>query len=292
MIKSMTGYGRAEKTFDEYKIIVEVKSVNNRYLDSNIKLYKNYLFLEDMIRTCLTEKLARGKVDVFVQIESTGEEEIVVNLNENTALGYYKAAQKLLGLIDVKNDISASTFLRIPDVFVVEKQEKDIEKITSDAKCVVAEAVDDLIVARRREGERLYNFFMDCIATVRSIAEFIKEKSPETVIEYEKKIRQRIEELLENIEIDQNRLLTEVGIFADKVNITEELIRFDSHLNEFASLLQSDAPVGRKLDFIIQELNREANTMGSKCNDFVVSKSVVELKSEIEKLREQVQNIE
>lgn len=292
MIKSMTGYGRAEKTFEEYKITVEIKSVNNRYLDTNIKLYKNYLFLEDMIRTSLTEKLARGKVDVFVQIESTGEEEVVVNLNENTAMGYYNATQKLLELIDVKNDISASTFLRIPDVFVVEKQEKDIDKITSDAKIVVCEAIEDLIVARKREGERLKKFFDDCIGSVIGIVDLIKERSPQTVVEYESKIKQRIEELIANIEIDENRLLTEVGIFADKVNITEELIRFDSHLNEFSALLQSDIPVGRKLDFIIQELNREANTMGSKCNDYIVSKSVVDLKSEIEKLREQVQNIE
>lgn len=292
MIKSMTGYGRAEKTFDEYKITIEVKSVNNRYLDTNIKLYKNYMFLEDMIRSSVTEKLARGKVDVFVQIETIGEDEIVVNLNENTAIEYYNATSRLLNIIDVKNDISASTFLRIPDVFVVEKKEKDIEKITSDAREVIYAALDDLIESRSREGERLNSFFMNCISSVRDLINIISDRAPETVRDYEQKIRQRIEELISNVEIDENRLLTEVGIFADKVNITEELIRFNSHLEEFSSLLSSEFSIGRKLDFIIQELNREANTMGSKCNDYIVSKAVVELKSEIEKLREQVQNIE
>ena len=292
MIKSMTGYGRAEKTFEEYKITVELKSVNNRYLDTGIKLYKNYMFLEDMIRSSVTEKLARGKVDVFVQIETMGQDDVVVNLNEGIAVEYYNATKKLMDIIEVKNDISASTFLRIPDVFVVEKKEADIDKIIVDAKCVVDEALDDLISARIREGKRLKMFFEECINNVCTLISTIKERAPLTVIEYETKIKQRIQELLSNVEIDESRLLTEVGIFADKVNITEELIRFDSHLNEFGILLDSDIPVGRKLDFIIQELNRETNTMGSKCNDYIVSKTVVELKSEIEKLREQVQNIE
>lgn len=292
MIKSMTGFGRAEKIFDEYKINIEIKSVNNRYLDINTKVYKQYSFLEEVIRDCVSEALSRGKVDVFVQIEPVGNEEIVVSLNDSVVLGYRNAFSRLAELADIPDDIGVSAFLRVPDAFKVEKQEKDKDKISSDARIVAREAVNDLIANRKREGERLKVFFDNCIVSVKNILETIKERSPLTVDEYRQKMKERIEELLAGIEVDESRLLTEVGIFADKVNITEEIIRFESHLKEYSHLLESDDAVGRKLDFITQELNREANTMGSKCNDYTISKSVVDLKSEIEKLREQVQNIE
>ncbi len=292
MIKSMTGYGRAEKLFDDYKISVETKSVNNRYLDIGTKVYKQYSFLEEVAREQASSILSRGKVDIFIQIDVIKEDEIKVTLNEEVAKGYRKALVQLSEVADVEDDIKASSFLRLPDIFKIEKEEKDKEKMSADAALVIKEALSDLGENRKREGERLKAFFDSCIVNIKEIIGNIKERSPLTVNEYKQRMKERIEEILSGVEVDETRLLTEVGIFADKVNITEEIIRFESHLKEYAHLLESDAPVGRKLDFLIQELNREANTMGSKCNDYIISKSVVDLKSEIEKLREQVQNIE
>lgn len=292
MIKSMTGYGRGEKLFDEYKITVEIKSVNNRYLDYNIRLYKQYSFVEDSIREMLTNRISRGKVDVFVQYDTIDGDDKVITLNPSVAKGYCDALKSMSELLGVTDDITASTLSRFPDVFNVEKPEQDKDKIIADTKEVLELALDDISANRAREGARLYEFFNSSIAEIRNILSVIKERSDDTVDEYRNKMKERIEELLNGVEVDENRLLTEVAIFSDKVNITEELVRFESHLKEYTNLLNSDIPVGRKLDFTIQELNREANTMGSKCNDFTIGKAVVDLKSEIEKLREQVQNIE
>lgn len=292
MIKSMTGYGRAEKQFEKYKIIIEAKSVNNRYLDIDIRTYKQYIFLEEVLRECISSALSRGKISVFLQIETTDSNENLISLNESTAVGYLDAMKKIAALDGVKDDISVSSFLRLPDIFSVEKNEEDKDALSACVKEVACEALNDLTLSRENEGCRLKTFFETSIENIKSILEIIETCSPQTVKEYEQKLKERIKELLDGVDVDETRILTEVGIFADKVNITEEITRFKSHLAEFSSLLNSDIPIGRKLDFIIQELNREANTMGSKCNDITVSKSVVELKSEIEKLREQVQNIE
>jgi len=292
MIKSMTGYGRGEKLFDDYKITVEIKSVNNRYLDYNIRLYKQYSFVEDAIRELISSRISRGKVDVYVQYDTVDGDDKVITLNETVAKGYYDALKEMSSRLEITDDITLSTLSRFPDVFNVEKQDQDKDKIILDTKEVLNLALDDISANRAREGARLYDFFSKTIDTVREIVKIISERSPLTVDEHRHKITERIEELLNGVDYDESRLLTEVAIFSDKVNITEEIVRFESHLKEFSSLLQSDIPVGRKLDFTIQELNREANTMGSKCNDFEIAKAVVELKSEIEKLREQVQNIE
>ncbi|MBR3934631.1 MAG: YicC family protein [Clostridia bacterium] len=292
MIKSMTGYGSAEGLFEKYKITVEVKTVNNRYLDTNIRTYKQYSFLEEIARECISKSVNRGKVDMFIQFEAIGIDEIKVTLNEGVALGFKDAVNKLSEVTGIPNNASISSYFHFPDMFTIEKEEKDKEQIILDAKKVIEEALCDLSSNRLREGERLKSFFDESIANVKDILSVIKERSPQTVDEYKVRMKERIEEILSGVQVDETRLLTEVGIFADKVNITEEIIRFESHLKEYAHLLESDAPVGRKLDFIIQELNRESNTMGSKCNDYIISKSVVDLKSEIEKLREQVQNIE
>lgn len=292
MIKSMTGYGRGEKVFDDYKITVEVKSVNNRYLDSNIRLYKQYSFVEDVIRECINSHISRGKVDVFVQYDAIDGDDKVISLNSTVAKGYYDALKTMSEELGIVNDVTASSLGRFPDVFNIEKPEQDKEKIIADTKEVVELALTDITANRAREGARLYNFFVDSISTVKDILNVISQRSDKTVDEYRVKIKERIEEFLNGLSIDESRLLTEVAIFSDKINITEELVRFESHLKECKNLLDSDVPVGRKLDFTIQELNREANTMGSKCNDFIIAKAVVDLKSEIEKIREQVQNIE
>jgi len=292
MIKSMTGYGRAEKTFENYKLTIEIKSVNNRYLDYNVKLYRQYSFLEETVRECVSKVISRGKVDIFIQFDTIESDDTVITLNEDVARGYLNAMCEMSDKLGINNDATTTSLSRFSDVFTVEKKEQDKEQITLDVKEVLNDALADLSQNRMREGERLKMFFDECILGIKDIISVIKERSPETVKEYRERMKERITEILEGVEVDETRLLTEVGIFADKVNISEEIIRFESHLKEYAHLLSSDVPVGRKLDFVIQELNREANTMGSKCNDYTISKAVVDLKSEIEKLREQVQNIE
>lgn len=292
MIKSMTGYGRGEKLFDDYRITVEIKSVNNRYLDYNIRMYKQYSFVEDAVRECLSSRISRGKVDIFIQYDTVDKDDKVITLNESVAEGYLNALKTVGEKYNVKDDITVSTLARFSDIFNIEKQEQDKEKIINDTKEVLCLALDDITENRAREGVRLCEFFRSEISEIKSILEIIKNRSGDTVDEYRSRIKERIEEILGGVEVDEARLLTEVAIFADKVNITEEIVRFESHLKEYDNLLDSNTPVGRKLDFTIQELNREANTMGSKCNDFVIGKAVVDLKAEIEKLREQVQNIE
>lgn len=292
MIKSMTGYGRGEKQFKDYKITVEIKSVNNRYLDYNIHTYKQYSFVEDAVRECLSSKINRGKVDIFIQYDTVDNDDRIITLNSSVVDGYLSALKQLANETGLKDDVTVTSISRFPDVFNVEKKEQDKEKIVIDTKEVLVAALEDITSNRMREGARLCEFFTNTISGVKDILNIIENRSGDTVNEYRNRIKERIEEFLNGVEYDEARLLTEVAIFSDKVNITEEIVRFNSHLKEFGNLLASDVPVGRKLDFIIQELNREANTMGSKCNDFVIAKAVVDLKSEIEKLREQVQNIE
>lgn len=292
MIKSMTGYGRGEKLFDDYKITVEVKSVNNRYLDYNIRLYKQYTFVEDAIRELLSSRVSRGKVDVFVQYDTSDGDDRLITLNKTVAEGYYNAMNSMAEMFGIENDVRTSVLSRFPDVFNIEKPEQDKERIIADTKEVLSLALDDISANRSREGARLYEFFEETISGVENIIDIIEQRSPLTVEEHKTRMKERMEEILSGVEYDEARLLTEVAIFSDKVNITEEIVRFRSHLKEFRALLNSDIPVGRKLDFTVQELNREANTMGSKCNDFEIGKAVVDLKSEIEKLREQIQNIE
>ena len=292
MIKSMTGYGQGIVNFDDYRINVELKTVNNRYLDTNIRVYKQYLFLEEVIREVAAKKISRGKLDVSIQFENIKTDDRVVTVNESVAKGYYDAMNKMSEIFGIKNDISVSVLSSFSDVFTVEKKEQDKEKIASDVTKVLEEAFLNLTKSRSAEGERLCTFFNEELDLMSSIVDKIEKRSPVTVEEYRSRVKEKVEEFLEGTNVDETRLLTEVCIYSDKVNITEEITRFKSHLAEFKKLLNEDTPIGRKLDFIIQELNRETNTMGSKCNDYEISKNVVELKSEIEKIREQVQNIE
>lgn len=292
MIKSMTGYGRGEKQFSNYKITAEIKSVNNRYLDYNVHVYKQYSFIEDAVRECISSKINRGKLDIFIQYDTVDNDDRIITLNSSVVDGYLTALKELADKTGLRDDVTVTSLSRFPDVFNIEKKEQDKDRIISDTKEVLMMALEDITSNRMREGARLYEFFAQTISGVKEILKTIESRSDDTVTEYRNRIKERIEEFLGGVEYDETRLLTEVAIFSDKVNITEELVRFKSHLNEFDNLLNSDVPVGRKLDFTIQELNREANTMGSKCNDFTIGKAVVDLKSEIEKLREQVQNIE
>ncbi len=292
MIKSMTGYGRCERQFDDYRITAEIKTVNNRYLDINTKVYKQYSFVEEIVRETVSSIIKRGKAEISFQFDNLKDETFTVTLNEEAAKGYYDALKEMGDKFGLLDDLTVSKLGSFSDVFTVERKEKDKEKILADATAVLKDALYDLIKAREAEGARLLVFFKESINKMRGIVDFVEERSPLTVGEYKERMVSRIEELLKNVPYDEGRLLTEVAIFSDKVNITEEITRFRSHLQEFETLLGSNIPIGRKLDFIIQELNREANTMGSKCNDIEISKNVIELKAEIEKIREQVQNIE
>lgn len=292
MIKSMTGYGQSTVQFDDYRINIELKTVNNRYLDTSIKVYKRYSFVEEVVREIVSSRISRGKLDVSIQFDNVKKDENVVTLNEEIAKEYYNAVKKMSEVLGIEDDITVSKMTSFPDIFTIEKKEQDKEKITNDVKEVLNMAIEDLSASRIREGERLKVFFEESISYMASIVDSIEKLSENTVNDYRERIREKVEEYLGDFKVDEARLLQEVCIFSDKVNITEEIVRFRSHLEEFRSLLLSDIPVGRKLDFIIQELNRETNTMGSKCNDFEVSKLVVEMKSEIEKIREQTQNIE
>ena len=292
MIKSMTGYGRYEMKFEDYRITAEIKTVNNRYLDIYTKVYKHYSFIEEIVRETVSNSIKRGKAEISFQIDNIKDDTFTVSLNEEAAKGYYDALKQLSDKFGLLDDLTVSKLGSYNDVFTIERKEQDKEKIQIDATKVLNLALADLVKSRETEGGRLCVFFNESIANIRNIIDFIEQRSPATVNEYKEKMVGRIRDLLNAVPYDEARLLTEVAIFTDKVNITEEITRFRSHLEEFESLLKSDVPVGRKLDFIIQELNREANTMGSKCNDFEISKNVIELKSEIEKIREQVQNIE
>ena len=292
MIKSMTGYGLASCQFDDYRITAELKTVNNRYLDTNVRVYKQYSFVEELVREIVPKKISRGKLDVAILFDNIKKDDRVVTLNEEVARGYFDALKNMSEIFGIENDITASKLSVFPDVFTVEKKEQDKEKINADVKKVLIDALSDLADARAREGERLKKFFDESIEKMADLVCRIETRSPETITEFAERIKQRVEDFTNGVTLDESRLLAEVCLYTDKINITEEITRFRSHLNEIKNLIMSDVPVGRKLDFTVQELNREANTMGSKCNDYEISRLVVDLKSEIEKVREQVQNIE
>ena len=292
MIKSMTGYGLSSRQFDDYRITVELKTVNNRYLDTNVRVYKQYSFVEEMVREIVPKEISRGKLDVAILFDNIKKDDRVVTLNEEVARGYFDALSNMSEIFGIENDITASKLSVFPDVFTVEKKEQDKEKINEDVKKVLIDAFSDLAGARAREGERLKKFFDESVEKMADLVLKIEERSPETITEFAERIKQRVEDFTNGVMLDESRLLAEVCLYTDKINITEEITRFRSHLNEIKNLMMSDVPVGRKLDFTVQELNREANTMGSKCNDYEISRLVVDLKSEIEKVREQIQNIE
>lgn len=290
----MTGYGRARETRNGRDITVEVRSVNNRYLDCAVKMPRAYIFAEDAIRTAVQKTASRGKVDVFISVDSLGAEESVVKVNEPLAVQYLMAMNRLveLGSGYVKDSEYASNLARLPDVLTVTKAEEDLETIAEDLKAVLAEALRQYDTMRQVEGEKLAEDIGARLDTIEAITAQVEERSPQTVVAYREKLMVRMKEVLQSTAIDETRILTEAAIFADKVAVDEETVRLRSHLAQLREMLQSSVPVGRKLDFLIQEVNRESNTIGSKCTDLTIAKWVVDLKAEIEKIREQVQNIE
>ncbi|MBR1969659.1 MAG: YicC family protein [Clostridia bacterium] len=292
MIKSMTGYGSGSAEAQGKIFTIEIKSVNNRYSDFNIKLPRIYSFLEDALRKRAASVINRGKVDIFFNVESSGEEASNVKVNMGLAKGYLEALRSLSNELGIQSNANAETFLRISDIFTVEKDDANSEEIASAVLSALDEALASYDKMRAAEGEKLKEDLNSHLDFIENATEKIENRSPEIVKEYQERLYARVRELLEDSTIDDSRVLTEVAIFADRVNVNEETVRLRSHIAQFRKMLENGGVVGRKLDFLIQEMNRETNTIGSKSNDLESSEIVIDIKAEIEKLREQIQNVE
>ena len=292
MVKSMTGYGRARETRGNRDITVELRSVNNRYLDCTVKMPRAYIFAEDAVKARVQKAVSRGKVDVFITIDSTGADEAVVTVNEGLAKGYYDALTKIDSLLRLGSEVSAATIAKFPDVLTVTKAEEDLESIGADICAVLDAALVNYNTMRATEGVKLAEDIGGRLDTIEMLTGKVEQRSPETVKEYRDKLTARMQEVLQSTTIDESRILTEAAIYADKIAVDEETVRLRSHVAQLRDMLKSNDPMGRKMDFLIQEVNRESNTIGSKCNDIDIARDVVALKAEVEKIREQVQNIE
>lgn len=292
MIHSMTGYGRAVQTLRGREITVELRSVNNRFLDCSVKLPRLFGYAEEAVKQKVKESVSRGKVDVFINIRNTGEEEVSIGLNKPVLEGYLKALNTMVEEYGVRNDISTATLSRMPDIFVVEKQEEDEAQNVADILTVATEAIAAYNLMRQTEGAAMEADLRNRAATILSYVEQVEKRSPVTLSEYRQRLENKMREVLENTNIDESRILTEAAIYADKIAVDEETVRLRSHFAQLDTLLTTGGPIGRKLDFLLQEMNRETNTIGSKGNDIQQARTVVEIKSELEKIREQIQNIE
>ena len=298
MVKSMTGYGRGEETAQGTTVTVELRAVNNRYLDCTVKMPRTYIFAEDALKELVQSKVSRGKVDVFVNVAHEGGDDVTVTVNESLARAYVRAMLQLerLGAEEgnrtILSDYKTADLARFPDVLTVEKKEEDQDQVKALLLAALDRALEDFNTMRAREGEKLKADILGRADTIESLTAKVEQRSPETVKEYRNRLEVKMQEVLQNTQIDESRLLTEAAIFADKVAVDEETVRLHSHLSQLRELLGKGGAVGRKLDFLIQEFNREANTIGSKCSDIQIARIVVDIKSEIEKIREQVQNIE
>jgi len=292
MIKSMTGFGRGKSQTDGMECLVEIKTVNHRYSDVYIKIPRQISFLEDKVREVVSKSVSRGKADVFISFDDFSEDSKSILIDESLANAYVNTVRQLKEKYSLQDDISVSLIARFPDVLKVEKVEQDEEKIWKLLSEALDSAINSLISMRQIEGEGLKNSILEKTDFIENIVKEIGIRAPEVVKEYKCKLENRIKEMMEQQVIDENRMATEMAIFADRCSIDEELVRLSSHINQLRETLRTGDSVGRKLDFLIQEMNREINTIGSKANDLSITKFVVEIKSELEKIREQIQNIE
>ncbi|MBQ6164032.1 MAG: YicC family protein [Clostridia bacterium] len=293
MIRSMTGYGRSQQTVDGVTVTVELKSVNSRYLEFNPRVYKNYVFVEDKLRSYVQSAISRGKVDCFVQIDNGNETPVTVSVNKTLADGYYHILTQMQKDYGLAEEISVTRLAAFPDVLTVRKEAEDEELITRAVLTVLKDACASFVAMRETEGAKLADDILGRCDRITELVEKVESRSPETVKEYHEKLAARIREILDSAQVDEQRLLTEAAVYADKIAVDEETVRLRSHVSQVRRLLtESNEPVGRKLDFIVQEINRESNTIGSKAQDIDIARTVIELKAEVEKIREQVQNIE
>ena len=293
MIKSMTGYGRARQELHKRDITVEVRSVNNRYLDCTVKMPRMYTFAEDAVKKHVQQAMSRGKVDVFITVDATAADVSKVAVNGDLAAQYAAALRELAAVCGAESyQPSPETLARFPDVLTVTKEDEDLETVSADLCAVLDEALASYNAMRAVEGKKLAEDIAGRLDAIERYTGQVEARSPETVAEYRAKLTARMEEVLQSTAIDEQRILTEAAIYADKVAVDEETVRLRSHVAQLRTMLESDEPMGRKMDFLIQEVNRESNTIGSKCNDVAIANVVVGLKAEVEKMREQVQNVE
>ena len=292
MIKSMTGYGRAQGSFSGGEITVEVKSVNNRYLDCGVKLPRGYAYLEEGVKSLVQKTISRGKVDVYITINSAGADNVKISVNGPVAAGYIEAMRSLVRDYGIQDDISVSAISQFNDVFLVEKQEQDENEVKTAISSVVQNALDAFDAMRTREGEALKADLLQKADGILTLVSSVEARSPITVAAYRERLAAKMREVLEERQIDEARIIQEAAIYADKVAVDEETVRLRSHVDQLKGMLNDGGVIGRKLDFLMQEMNREANTIGSKGNDVEQARNVVNIKSELEKIREQIQNIE
>ena len=292
MIKSMTGYGRAVETVNGREFTVELRSVNNRYLDCTVKLPRSLSFAEEAVKQAVKASVSRGKVDVFITVKSENTDDTKISLNTVAVEGYLAAMRQMVEAYGVKDDISVSTLSRMNDVFTVEKPEVDEEQLKADLMGVLAQALAGYDAMRCTEGAALDKDLRSRGETILELVSQVEAGNSQTVIDYRTRLENKLKEVLASTNIDESRILTEAAIFADKVAVDEETVRLRSHLQQMNTMLSGGGAVGRKLDFLLQEMNREANTIGSKCTDVRLARIVVDIKAELEKIREQTQNIE
>lgn len=292
MIRSMTGFGRATAETEGYFITVELKSVNHRYFDFSCRLPRQYGFAEDKLKSYINSKVSRGKIDCYLGIEALKTDDAEVVVNHTLASAYVNALKELSDTYTLKEDYGAAGIARFPDVLVLKKAEEDEEKLWSLIEPVAGEAVEKIIKMREIEGEKMRKDIASRASYILECVSFIEERSPQTVKEYNDKLVSRVHELIGDVSLDEGRIIQEVAIFADKVAVAEETVRLRSHISQLQTFLESEEPIGRKMDFLVQEINREANTIGSKASDVDIARKVVDIKAEVEKIREQIQNIE
>ena len=292
LVKSMTGYGRAVQTVNGREFTVEVRSVNNRYLDCSVKLPRLLSFAEEAVKQAVKNTVSRGKVEVYVSLRADGADAGTVTLNKSLAAAYADAMHTMAQELGLRDDVSVSLISRMPEVFTVEKPETDEEQLQADLMSVVAVALNGYDAMRTREGEALERDLRSRGETILNLVAQVEAGSAQTVVDYRARLENKIREVLANTALDEARILTEAAIFADKVAVDEETVRLRSHLSQMNTMLTAGGAVGRKLDFLLQEMNREANTIGSKCCDLRLARVVVDIKAELEKIREQTQNLE
>ena len=292
MIRSMTGYGRAVQTIDGREITVELRSVNNRYLDCTVKLPRMFSFAEDGVKNRVKAAVSRGKVDVYIGVNAVQTADVQVAVNRPVLESYLAALRQIETEYGVRDDVTVMSLARLPDVFSVEKTQEDEQKLTQDILSVAEEAISRYNAMRETEGAALEADLRGRAATILERVTLVEQRSPATVAEYRERLRQKMQEVLQNTAIDEGRILQEAAIYADRIAVDEETVRLRSHLAQLGDMLTKGGAIGRKLDFLLQELNRETNTIGSKCNDLELSNIVVDMKAELEKIREQTQNIE
>ncbi len=292
MIRSMTGYGSAKGSVDGLEITVELKSVNNRYLDTSVRLPRSFLFAEESVKAAVQKHISRGKVDVFVSVDSSAAGDVTVKVNEALLKSYVDALKHIAEEYALQDDVTATNLGRFPDVLSVEKKEMDADAISVCIAEVAEQALSDFDQMREREGEKLRDDVLSRLGTIEGFVAKVEEESPKTVAEYRARLEAKMAEVLNGAGVDEDRILAEAAIFADHIAVDEETVRLRSHMAQLRTMMNGGSPVGRKTDFLIQEFNREANTIGSKCQNSEIAHVVVDLKSEIEKIREQIQNIE